>query len=36
VEAELRTIGVIGYLRKPFSQQDLEEEIERALATTGE
>ncbi len=36
VETELRAIGVIGYLRKPFSQQDLEEEIERALATSGE
>ena len=36
VETELRAIGVIGYLRKPFSQRDLEEEIERVLATNGE
>lgn len=35
VETELRRIGVIGYLKKPFLQQDLEEEIEKALATNG-
>ena len=31
VESELKNIGVAAYLRKPFQQIDLEEEIEHAL-----
>ena len=35
VESELKNMGVAAYLRKPFRQIDLEEEIEQAILSSG-